>query len=1009
VVRSRLLELLGRRFSVPLTTIVAGAGFGKSTSLGQAIRANQADPRGIDAWVACEPGDGDAGHLVHAVLTALDRRSDRRDPLQRLLDALGQLAPLDVCVVFDDVHEVADGSSGANLLAELVRALPPHVHLVLAGRRQPPVPLARLRAAGKVVDIGVTDLAFTDVETAALAEVVGTDESRLAGLAELAGWPSLIRLSLSAPFGSAPQFLLEEIVAVLPSDDRDALLALGILGWGTPSDVETVAGGGPVDLGRLADTVPLIHRADDGWYGVHQLWEDAVERIFPEDELRAPRQRALELFQQRGETLRTGWRALRWGDIPALRIASCHLVRDTFGALPIDTSARWLADAPRAARATPELSLLELALLHARHYDDPRLPDEIDVVVEQFVENDDQVGAAVAVALGAVVAHTRGDEARLVALDERARTLPTADDLPILRFLAGAMTAALTSLRGDVQGAIDAVTGLSFDEVPPAITELVVRLHVYMLSLDGRADEAVAAAAPLVDSPSPYVRTIPAQARWLAGDATAFPGGRFNVDPGPGTNERYHFYHAIYGTAVAASCGDLATIEELRTVVEKFAAGRVDSRDEAMIAFATAMRHLVNHDEVAARRVIGEHVDTHDENDRLSEMHLRRNLAVAYVCDERIRARWQAASLGPSHVRQRAIADRLLDARAGKLDRSDALADAGAVLTALPLPWSVELACRAVAAGSAHGKRLAVGLADLAPQAVRTELESAAIGDDAAIRAGAAALLEALPDPTRPTVQIGVLGELQIAVGEEPVEVAELRRRRVRTLLEVVVLAGPLRRDRLADLMWPDLDIVAAGRNLRVTLSRVRAVLEPGRAIGAGCAALRIDGETISLAPPPCVDVDLWQFRRDLEHAEAALHLDDPAGVVAALESAAARWRGDPFPDVDAIDELAGAVEEVRRQLADAALRLGELLLVAGRFGDAAAWAKRVKQAAPYDERAHRLAIAAELQRGDRAAVAEAVAGARAMLDALGVQPEVGTRMLFRQASEHLERHGSAA
>ena len=90
-------------------------------------------------------------------------------------------------------------------------------------------------------------------------------------------------------------------------------------------------------------------------------------------------------------------------------------------------------------------------------------------------------------------------------------------------------------------------------------------------------------------------------------------------------------------------------------------------------------------------------------------------------------------------------------------------------------------------------------------------------------------------------------------------------------------------------------------------------------------------------------------------------------------------------------------------------LRLGELLLVAGRFDDAAAFAERVKQASPFDERAHRLAIAAQLQRRDRGAVAAAVAAARAMLDGLGVEPEPGTRMLFRQAAEQLERYGSAA
>ena len=540
------------------------------------------------------------------------------------------------------------------------------------------------------------------------------------------------------------------------------------------------------------------------------------------------------------------------------------------------------------------------------------------------------------------------------------------------------------------------------------MTEFEIRMLVNMLGMAGRADEAVTAAMPLLDSASPYIRTIAAHTRWLAGDPSAFAGG-VAVDPGAGTNERYHFYHASHGTAVSASFGDSATVEALRPVIEKVAAGSPDSRDRAMIALATAVRHVVEHDDVAARQTITEFADGHDERDGLAELHLRRILAVPYVSDERIRARWQDAPLGPTQARQRTIADDLLAARTGQLARDHQFADAGAVLTALPLPWSVELTARAVAAECASGRRLAIGLADLAPRAVHAELEYAKIHGDDALRSGAAALLDTLPDPASPTVRIGVLGELEISIGDEVVDAAELRRRRVRSLLELLVLAGPLRRDRLADLMWPDLDAVAAGRNLRVTLSRLRTVLEPGRATGSSCAPLRIDGELVALAPPPCVDVDLWQFRRDVDAADAAARNDDPAAVVAALEQAAARWRGDPFPDLDATGDVASGIEEVRRSVADIALRLGELLLVAGRFDDAAAWAERVKRASPYQERAHRLAIAAQLQRRDRDAVVDAVGAAQAMLDSLGVEPEPGTRMLLRQAEDHAKRHGSAA
>src|SRR5688572_30259016 len=81
LVRWRLLEDVNRRFQVPLTLVVAGAGFGKSTLLAQAIRANHADPRGIDVWISCEPADCDAEHLAAAVVAAVGRGSERGEPL----------------------------------------------------------------------------------------------------------------------------------------------------------------------------------------------------------------------------------------------------------------------------------------------------------------------------------------------------------------------------------------------------------------------------------------------------------------------------------------------------------------------------------------------------------------------------------------------------------------------------------------------------------------------------------------------------------------------------------------------------------------------------------------------------------------------------------------------------------------------------------------------------------------------------------------------------------------
>ena len=164
----------------------------------------------------------------------------------------------------------------------------------------------------------------------------------------------------------------------------------------------------------------------------------------------------------------------------------------------------------------------------------------------------------------------------------------------------------------------------------------------------------------------------------------------------------------------------------------------------------------------------------------------------------------------------------------------------------------------------------------------------------------------------------------------------------------------------------------------------------------------------VALAHPPHVEVDLWQFRDDVAAADDAERRGDRLATIANLERACGRWRGEPFVDLDR-DELAGAVEEVRTALVDTALRLGELLLVAGRFDDAATWADRVARESPYDERAYRLAIAAHIQRRDRQAIAHAVAATRAMLDDLGVEPEAPTQMLLRQAEDHIGRAPAVA
>ena len=201
--------------------------------------------------------------------------------------------------------------------------------------------------------------------------------------------------------------------------------------------------------------------------------------------------------------------------------------------------------------------------------------------------------------------------------------------------------------------------------------------------------------------------------------------------------------------------------------------------------------------------------------------------------------------------------------------------------------------------------------------------------------------------------------------------------------------------------MWPDTDIDRARQNLRTTLTRLRHLVEPGRSESTYGTRLRSDGELISLARPPCVDVDLWQFRRLVARSGELARTSAP-DALDALEAAVALWRGEPVQDLASVTGIDADIEHIRSELVDAGLRLGEQLLTIGRFGGTLDCVERCESTSPYSERAHRLAIAAHLQLLDRDGLARRVRLLRSMLDDFGVEPEPATAMLLARADEML-------
>ncbi len=190
VARPRLDELLILGAQSALTLVSAPAGFGKTTLLAEWLTAARADGYAV-AWLSLDQRDNDPAvfwpYVVAALRTAgpsigadaLSLLQSSQPPpidvvLATLLNDLDAV-PNQLLLLLDDYHliearEIQDG------MAFLLEHLPHQLHLVLACRADPPLPVARLRGRGELVEIRAADLRFTADEAAEyLNEVMGLD------------------------------------------------------------------------------------------------------------------------------------------------------------------------------------------------------------------------------------------------------------------------------------------------------------------------------------------------------------------------------------------------------------------------------------------------------------------------------------------------------------------------------------------------------------------------------------------------------------------------------------------------------------------------------------------------------------------------------------------------------------------------------------------------------------------------------------------------------------------
>jgi LuxR family maltose regulon positive regulatory protein len=297
-----------------LVLVEAPAASGKTTLVAQ-WRASTSEDRPF-AWVSLDHGDDDLGRLWWYLVHALQRACPGfgGDEILRALrvqlpDITGNLMPIlvnelaalqtRVVLVLDDYHVIKERSCHEQT-AFLLLHLPPSITLVIITRADPPLPLARLRAAGEMVEIRMRELRFAPEDAAVLVrDVSGVElsEPDLAVLLERTeGWPGglyLAALSLRGhPSPSAfigqftgdnrfiVDFLAEEVLSRQPGDIRQFLARTAILGRFCAPLCDAVVGSA-----NSAEIIDVLDREnlflvplDDNrqWYRYHHLFAQVL-------------------------------------------------------------------------------------------------------------------------------------------------------------------------------------------------------------------------------------------------------------------------------------------------------------------------------------------------------------------------------------------------------------------------------------------------------------------------------------------------------------------------------------------------------------------------------------------------------------------------------------------------------------------------------------------------------------------------------------------------------------
>ncbi len=485
----RVLDGLRR----PLTVIAAPAGFGKTT-----LAAVAAAQCGMPvAWVSLDRGDRTASGFLAYLAAAIGQAA----PGVELLES-AQPVPVEVVLAnlvndldgwrqalvlaLDDYHAISSAEVHA-ALAFLLEHQPDNLRILIATRSDPPLPLSRLRAQGRVTELRAADLRFSAQEAAQfLNGIMGLelDAGAVALLEERTeGWIAglqMAALSLRdradagaflAAFSGTQRYILdyliEEVLAVQPPEVQDFLLRTSVLERLSAPLCAALAGDEPPAAAQIhaaADMLDALDRGhlflvalDDsrGWYRYHHLFADLLRARRAPGVEQTLHRRAAAWLEANGHTGEAIPHALAAGEHAAAARMVENNTRELLVRGELNALMRWIEALPADLRTSRPGLCVQQAYVLAFAGRLREVQPLLDAALERLPEGNDPEarplrGACAAVA--AMCAVMAGQDARAVALAGDAVALLPEEDAWNRSTAAWARGYALRSL-GNLEAA----------------------------------------------------------------------------------------------------------------------------------------------------------------------------------------------------------------------------------------------------------------------------------------------------------------------------------------------------------------------------------------------------------------------------------------------------------------------------------------------------------------------------------------------------------------------------